>query len=911
MAVKLRDIIDGEDLKPLLWEAAEEDGRAEITGLLLAAYDRGMDRIRAAFQSGQINGPRQAAWRAYLLDRLVHLLYDVTAHKIMRRGTATEGERLAVIATGGYGRAELSPFSDVDLLFLHPYKCTGWCEQVTEYMLYVLWDLRLTVGQAVRSPSDCIRLAQSDLSIKTSLLETRFLAGDTRLYQALQESFEAEVIAGTGQDFVDAKLAERDARHQRFGDSRYVVEPHLKDGKGGLRDLHTLFWIVKYLYRIDKRQEMVDEGVLSPAEMREFRRAHRFFMTVRAHLHYLTGRAEERLTFDVQTALAGALGYNPRAGLSGVERFMKHYFLHAKMVGDLTRVVCAVLEERAEKKPLLSLSRWLPRRVLDGFRVDNDRLTFPERMDLTAEPVRMIEIFRVAQQHGLDIHPEALRRIKPTLRQIDAQVRRDARANAAFLELLSDPDHPDIHLTRMNEAGVLGRFVPDFGRVVAMMQFDMYHHYTVDAHTIRAIGLLAAIERGELAEAHPLATRVLPEVPSRRALYVAVLCHDIAKGRNGDHSILGAQVAKRLGPRLGLTAEETQLVSWLVRWHLMMSHYAFKRDLADPQTLEEFATAVAAPERLKMLLVLTVVDIKAVSPESWNNWKAQLLRDLYQATEDRLRHGHGQAARHARVSAQKQALADRLEDWPQAALDGFFARFDDSYWMGEDIDSIEGNLHLVASVEAMGLSHGVSTRVDQAQDVARVSVYVRDRRGLFADLAGALAGCGADVGEAKLHTSADGWALDNFSIQTFEGSAYDEPRRLDRLHAAVSDTLQGRHPVRQAIEARGPGDRRRRRAALFTVTPSVFIDQGASARSTVLEVNARDRLGLLYDLALALTELRLTVVSAHVTTFGERAVDTFYVTDARGQKVTNPQRLKTIEARLLAAAQTPVKAQAA
>ncbi|MBB4211081.1 UTP--GlnB (protein PII) uridylyltransferase GlnD [Rhodothalassium salexigens DSM 2132] len=902
-ALKKTDVIDPREVRAVLADIPDQGAsgpeRAEVTGVLAAALDRGHDLIRRDFEALRLNGRQAAALRCHLIDQLIVLMFEVVTGRLFPRPNPTEAERVAVVATGGYGRGELCPHSDVDVLFLFPYKRTSWGEQVAETMLYTLWDMRLKVGHAARTPGDCVRLAREDLSIRTALLEARFLIGDRLLFDAMTQAYEADVITGTGADFVEAKLAERDQRHQRFNDSRYVVEPNLKEGKGGLRDLHTLYWIVKYLYRVERPRDMVTERILSQGELRRFIDAERFLMTVRTALHYLTGKPEERLTFDVQRALADQLGYRDRAGLSGVERFMKHYFLVAKQVGDLTRVVCAVLEARAEKRPLFSLARLAPRRSISGFRVDNDRLTFRPGEDLADEPVRIVKIFTVAHRTGLDIHPEALRLIRRNLRLVNT-LRNDPEANALFLEILTSPDHPEVNLTRLNEAGVFGRFVPDFGRVVAMMQYDMYHHYTVDAHTIHAIELLARIDRGELAEDHPLASDLIHKIASRRALYVAVLCHDIAKGRGGDHSVLGEGVVRRLGPRLGLTTAEVDLAAWLVRWHLLMSHTAFKRDISDRKTAEDFARTVSSPERLKTLLILTVVDIRAVGPGTWNGWKAQLLRDLFHAAEEILVAGHAARGRAQRVADQKAAQAERLPDWSPAAIDRLQARFTDPYWIAEDPDTLARNARLVAETEAQDRRHGIAIEVDPGQDAAKLSVFAADRPGLFARLAGAIAGAGASVADARIHTSSDGWALDNFVVQTEDGAALDEPARLARLNKALDATLKGRFKAREQIHKRQKPPGRRRGA--FEVEPAVYIDNNVSNRATVIEVNARDRLGLLFDLAETLYKLRLKVYSAQVTTFGERAVDTFYVQERDDRKCLHPRRLKNIEARLLAAA---------
>ena len=815
------DLIDMRELREVLADVPDTgDGtpdRDEIAGVLRAAYDRGTDLIRKDFEtSTRPNGRHTAALRSYLMDSLIALMFEVVTARVFPRPNPTEAERLAVVATGGYGRAELAPQSDIDILFLFPYKRTSWGESVAEYMLYILWDLRLKVGHAARAPADCVRLAREDLSIRTALLEARLIAGDALLYDAMCQAYESEVLTGTGSDFVEDKLAERDKRHQRFNDSRYVVEPNLKEGKGGLRDLHTLYWIVKYLYRVDKPKEMVAERILTLSEFRQFMDAERYLMTVRTALHYLTGKAEERLTFDVQPELARLLGYKDRAGLSGVERFMRHYFLVAKQIGDLTRVVCAVLESRAQKRPVFSWARLAPRRSISGFRVDNDRLTFRPGEDLADEPVRIIKIFTVAHRTGLDIHPEALRTIRRNLRLVDG-VRDDAKANALFMEILTSSDHPEINLTRLNEAGVFGRFVPDFGKVVAMMQYDMYHHYTVDAHTIHAIELLAAVERGDLAQDHPLSSELIHKIASRRALYVAVLCHDIAKGRGGDHSVLGEGVVRRLGPRLGLSMVEIDLAAWLVRWHLLMSHTAFKRDIADKKTVEDFARRVSSPERLRTLLILTVVDIRAVGPGTWNGWKAQLLRDLYHAAEEILVAGHAARGRAQRVADQKAAQADRLSDWSEAGVAALQARFTDPYWIAEDPDTLARNARLVDETERTGRRFGIDVAVDPGQDAAKLAVFAADRPGLFARLAGAIAGAGASVADARIHTSTDGWALDNFIVQTADGEVLDDPTRLDRLNKALEATLQGRFKAREQINKRQRPPGRRRSA--FAVEP--------------------------------------------------------------------------------------------
>ncbi|HVL30441.1 MAG TPA: [protein-PII] uridylyltransferase, partial [Sphingomicrobium sp.] len=585
-------------------------GDSAAIGIILAqALEMGRKEIARRLAQAPARGRRAAASYAFLADQMVRLAFDGAAARLLG-GPADEGG-IALAGLGGTGRGEMAPFSDIDLLFLVADRGDARSKELVEATLYLLWDLPWKVGHAVRDSDELMALAREDITIRTAFLEARWIWGDERLFDSCAARFRAEIVAGSGAEFVAAKLAERDRRHVKMGDSRYVVEPNVKDGKGGLRDLQTLFWITQYLHGSSGPSGLVEAGLLSTAEYRRFERAERFLWAVRCHLHLAAGRAEERLSFEYQPLIAAALRYAERPGKSAVERFMQFYFLQAKAVGDLTGLFLAQLDElmaRKGRRFALPAFRRRPAK-LNGFCLDRGRLSVPDEGFLEKDPVRLIELFAIAAREGLDVHPKAMRAAARSARLAD-QVRDDPRANAFFLEVLTNRERPDLVLRWMNEAQVFGRFVPDFGRVVAQMQFDMYHHYTVDEHSIRAIGLLAAIERGELAEEHPLSTALFKQIGSRRVLYVAVLLHDIAKGRGGDHSLLGEQVAHELCPRFGLDAAETETVAWLVRHHLLMSATAFKRDLSDPKTIEDFVRQVQGPERLRLLLILTVVDIR-------------------------------------------------------------------------------------------------------------------------------------------------------------------------------------------------------------------------------------------------------------------------------------------------------------
>lgn len=898
-----RAIIDRRALAERLEAVAAETSdtgkrRRALVDLLKVALEEGRAEIARRLLEAPSSGRLAASATAFLIDQIIRLSYDFTVDHLYPAGNRSAGERITIIAVGGYGRAEMAPYSDIDIGFLTPFKQTSWTEQVIEAQLYTLWDLGLKVGHSSRSIDEMVRAAKDDLTIRTALLEGRFIWGDRDLYDQASARFDAEVVAGNARAFVAEKLAERDERHKRMGDSRYVVEPNVKEGKGGLRDLHTLFWIGKFIHRVRTVPELVDAGLLSTRELRQFARAENFLLAVRCHLHTLAARAEDRLTFDFQPEIARRMHFAERPGKSAVERFMQLYFIHAKSVGDVTGTFLAHLDDQlaARGRRFLPTIRRRPGR-LNGFVLDRGRLALPADDFFQADPVRLIEIFALADKYGLEIHPQAMRQARHDAKLIDARgVRRIARANALFLDVLTSPRDPETVLRWMNEAGVFGRFVPDFGRVVAQMQFDMYHHYTVDEHTIRAIGLLADIEQNRLGDDHPLSTAIMDQIHSRRTIYVAVLLHDIAKGRGGDHSVLGAELALRVCPRLGLSEAETETVSWLVRHHLLMSATAFKRDLADFKTILDFAGQVQSPERLRLLLVLTVVDIRAVGPGVWNSWKRQLLTELFDAAEEVLRLGHKQKGREQRI-ANKKEDAQALLGLDEKSFARLAKRLPESYWIAEPVEVIAANLRHMQQAGDTPLH--IAAVPDQDRGATLVMVLAADHPGLFYRIAGGIHLAGGNIIDARIHTTRDGLALDNFLVQDPLGRPFAEAGQIDRLTRAIEDALANRHKLLPKLEARALP---RARAEAFRIAPNVFVDNKASNRFTVIEVNAQDRPALLNQLAYALFQSKVTVHSAHVATYGERAVDTFYVTDLIGDKIDSAARVKSLEKRLLEAA---------
>jgi [protein-PII] uridylyltransferase len=871
-------------------------------------------RLKKVLNAGRANveklllkdrqGRRCAERLCAMHDDIIRILFEFVLKHLYPSENPSESERMAIVATGGYGRGLMAPGSDIDLLFLLPYKQTAWGESVAEAILYCLWDLGLKVGHATRSIDECIKQAKADMTIRTALLEARFLLGDKKLFDEMMARFDKQVVQGTGPDFVAAKLAEREERHRRGGQSRYLVEPNVKDGKGGLRDLHTLFWIAKYVYRVRELEELADRGVFEQEELRLFRRCEDFLWSVRCNMHFVAGRAEERLSFDIQREIAIRLGYTEHPGMKDVERFMKHYFLVAKDVGDLTAILCSALEDQqAKPAPVLSrmIAKFRPRgrRALpdaEGFLDDNNRLTIAGPEVFTQDPVNLIRMFRIAQKHNLVLHPDAMRAATKSLRLIDSKLRQNPEANKLFLEILTSHD-AEIILRRMNETGVLGRFVRAFGRIVAMMQFNMYHHYTVDEHLLRCIGVLAEIERGtneEFTLANDLTRKILPE--HRTLLYVAMFLHDIAKGRIEDHSLAGARIARVFCPRLGMSAADTETVAWLVEQHLVMSTVAQSRDLSDRKTIENFAAVVQSLERMKLLTILTTADIRAVGPGVWNGWKAQLLRTLYYETEPVLTGGFSEVNRAQRVAMAQGELKAELKDWPAERIEAYFARHYPAYWLKVDLPHRVAHARFVYAAESADKTMATTFALDASRGVTEVTVLAPDHPWLLSTLAGACAATGANIVDAQIFTTTDGRVLDTIAVSREFEQDEDETRRGARIADTIEKALSGTLKLPEVV-ARRSATKGRFRA--FAIEPEVTINNQWSNRYTVIEVMGLDRPGLLYELTATLSKLSLNITSAHVATFGERVVDVFYVTDLLGAKIASPTREMAIKRSLL------------
>ena len=892
--------LDGRALRAALTAVAGAHGddvegaRKAGVAILAEAHDRSRQAVRIRLDQGA-GGLETARALCANADELVSVLFDFTTTHLFRASNPTHGERLAVCAVGGYGRGELAPYSDIDLLFVHPWKRTAWVESVVEAMLFSLWDMKLKVGPATRTIDECVRMARKDWTVLTAMMDMRPIAGDAALPVELVGCV-AEEFKGRASDFIAAKLDERDDRLARQGaESRYMVEPDVKNGKGSLRDLQLLDWLA--------RGASLGESPAAPAarlfareEGRRVQAAFEFFWRVRCFMHFIAGRPQDRLSFDIQPEIARAMGATDAEHDLAVERFMRTYFLTARDVGALTRILCAKLEAADAKAPRNAREGDDVRaRLGEGLTLVAGRVAFGAPAAGDHSLAEMIALFNAAARNGLDVHPDVFTeaaRLSARVTDVD----RTAGASAAmFFASFAEPASIEPALRLMNEADVLGAMVPEFGGIVGRTQFNMYHRYTVDEHIIQVVASLAELERSGQPLSSSFAQELFGLINNRRAVYLAALMHDTGKGK-GDQELEGARLALIAGRRLGMGEDEAELVAWLVGNHLLMNDIAQRRDIGDPQTVVDFVAQVGSLERLRLLTLLTLADIAGVGPGMLTGWKARLLVDLYDLASAAFRGGQS-APEHVRAMLKERAddsradLVNIAKPDRRSFTERWVNQLDDAYWLKGDLDDHARDRDAAFAAESKGDVSFVDGWWTDVAGVAEFVVMTENQMGLFARIARAIADNRGDVRDGRITALADGGAV--FSVYTVS------------LPAAMGgeDMLA---PVCEAIlkaiktaPTRRPPPQRPRREAVFDVAVGVVIDNEASNEASVVETTGRDRPGLLADLADVFARGRLSVQSAHIASYGERVMDVFYVTDMMGGKVTSIERRQAMREALL------------
>ena len=874
-------------------EAAVESERAgQSFGALGVALRSALAEARKALLENFARGEVIVARLSQFMDEALTTLAKHASDDLPAKA------RIAIVATGGYGRGQLAPLSDVDLLVLHSGISEDALKAVVNALLYPLWDAGVVVGQGVHTPSSAIRFAASDMTAMTAYLDARFIFGDKKLFQEFASKFDM-LRWRTKSKFVKAKREEQEERHNDSNQSRYLSEPDIKEGKGGLRDIHVIGWIYRALYGRALGDAPKRGAIFRPEEADSLRKAERFLLSLRVNLHDLRGRADERLTFDIQPALAERLGYADRADMSAAERMMKHYFVTAVEIGRLTRIFWARLEEENAKlldRAPMPLPKALATDELGGkvnLRIRNGRLDFASAAAATRSPVDIFRYFRAfSKRPDIDFHPDALAHISKSGSLITTEARRDATNAKLFVASISMAKDPIKLLRVMSETGLLGRYIPSFGKITGRVEYGLYRRYSMDEHVYQSIGILTQICNGALRDEHPIATSIVAEADDISKFYVAALLHQSAWSLR-DPTVEDAQaLASRVARRLGLSEEAAADVAWCAARPLYMVSVAHRRNLGDALAIAEFASKVGSSGRLKLLLVMTVCYLRSISDTAWDEWTRRQVTTLYFGALAALKGGNeelerwmGERADNTRVEAGKA-----LSDWPKNERNAFMRRLSDSTLALIDPPTFTRAAALARGAESCGVAASI-----RDGDVEAI-VYADDRNGLLADLAGAIASAGGNVRNVHALTLDDGKIIDVFLVQPPEGQEGEALAAFVRsLHSALLSAAK-RTPAEAPALSRRIGDRR----SMFSVPPAVRFDHEASEDSLIVEAEGRDRPGLLYCLATALTEVGVQIRSAHIATYGERAVDAFYLQTPEGEKIEDKRTLQSIERSLIA-----------
>lgn len=810
--------------------------------------------------------------RARLIDAVLaqlwqHLLADYDA-------------RWALVAVGGYGRGELHPCSDVDILLLVPEQPVGDARSAVERFVTFLWDIGLEVGHSVRTIEQCREEATGDVGIMTTLIEARHLAGHAPLLAAMQDALSPAHLWPV-KDFFEAKVREQNERHLKANDTAYNLEPNVKTGPGGLRDIQTIAWVAKRHFNATSLDRLVSEGFLTPAELRRLQSAQSFLWKVRFALHSITGRREDRLLFDHQMKLARIFGYEDASFTLAVEQLMQRYYRTVMDVSLLNELLLqlfreAILETDSTPTPLN------PRfQVTDGYlEAISDEI-------FVRQPSALLEVFALLQKspdiRGVRAH--TIRAIVRNLWLIDEEFRQNPRNHRLFLEILRAPAGVTNELRRMNTYGVLGRYIPSFGRIVGRMQYDLFHAYTVDAHTLFVVSNLRRLALPRFDHELPNLSRIMQALPRQEVAYLAALFHDIAKGRGGDHSELGAVDAEAFCLEQGLSRYDARLVAWLVRNHLLLSITAQKQDIADPEVINNFAKLVGDETHLDYLYVLTAADVRATNPRLWNSWKASLFQEFHERVRRALRRGLETPIDKEELLAETQAEARALlgsVGVSPAAIDRVWSMLSEAYFLRHNPDEIAWHTRLLASYPEDAEEPMVSVQAESGRGTTSIMIYAPQRKHGFARTTAVLDQLGLNVLDARITPTREGPSIDLYHVLEEDGRAIVDPDRLQEIEAALRRSLIAPRDAVFGVTRRTP-----RQARLFKTRTQIAMSVDERNHRSVLEITAGDRPGLLCDIGKVLMDERIALHGAKIMTIGERAEDVFYLSDAKRGPLTD------------------------
>ncbi len=828
-----------------------------------------------------------------LTDTLIRNLYRSVSADISEKGFGA----CTLIALGGYGRGELNPRSDIDLMFYYSGKDRPFAEQISERMLYLLWDLGLEVGYSVRTEKDCLEMADKDITARTALLDSRYLVGDEELYQAYERTVMEAVLGRNSQGFMREKLEENARRLRKYGSSVYLLEPNIKEGEGGLRDLHTALWVAQVKFKARSLRGLIIKGVLTEKEGKAFEDAFDYLWRIRNELHYLSTRKNDQINFDQQEEIARFFGYRNNKQALAVEQFMQDYYAHATHVEHLSSSL--ITKATQQDEPTFKILGYLTRRsVEEGFYILRGELRASSPDIFEEHPARMMKAFLLSQRHGVPLSVALKGLIRQNLHRINDRVRRSREMSESFLEILRNPKGVETALGDMHHLQFLSRFIPEFERIYCKVQHDAYHIYTVDIHSLFAVEEIAKLWRGEYAEKKPFLTAVANDIEKRELLLLAVLFHDIGKGEGKDHSNKGAEMIPTIARRLGLNREDSRRLEFLVRNHLQMAHISQRRDLHDDKLIVQFAQPMAMSENLKMLYLLTFADIKAVGPDVWSEWKGFLLQELYEKAYDILERGNFQLEKRSeKVRNRKRKIVGLLEDeFDRKAVKDVLRVMSTRYLLSHRSAEIIQHIRLIFEGQgknlAMKIDHGPQGEYTQ------LTLTTLDIPGLFSKITGVMAANGINILGAQIYTQKNGVALDILQVTSQTGEAIADEKKWQQVREDLTGVIEGRVRVAELVK-------KRHRPSFLAAQPRprfpnrIEVDNEVSEEYTVLDVYAHDKVGVLYHITKALKELGLYIGVSKISTKVDQVADTFYVQDIFGQKVTEEDKIEEIRTRLL------------
>jgi [protein-PII] uridylyltransferase len=850
--------------------------------------------LQSLHTSGAL-GHRVNETHSNLIDRLVRRLFRL-AEEGYFSDSGEDPAVVAIIAVGGYGRRELNIHSDVDLLFLYQPPLSEHVKAVAERVQYWLWDASLSVGSATRTVAETIELAEEDQTVRTSIMTSRYLAGSGVLFHQFVERVRLGLIGDSG-SFVSAQLAARRERHRQHGDSLYLLQPNIKEAAGGLRDYHAAYWVLQATQpgggRID---DFLHVGLLTEEESREYLAALDFSWRVRNEAHFTAGRKHDQLNFDLQEKIADSLGYangDKGDGQLPVERFMGDYYRHARAIRNYSLLAIEQCQARARGM----LGDRNVREHEGGYRIVDGRLEIPHTSLLREKPVRVLEAFAVAQEHEVPLTRKALRLIRENLHCVNDEYRTDPECIAIFMRILNSERRVMRPLMAMNEVGLLARFLPEWEHIVYRWQHVMYHTYTVDVHSIFLVEELRRLWRGHYEKEQPELTELMRAVDDRPVLFLGCLLHDIGKGLGGDHSMLGAERARRCVERLGLDAERVERVVFLVQFHLQMSRLAQSRDLSDPKLILEFARLVGDRTRLRDLYLLTFSDIRASSSKAWTDWKGQLLGELFERTSELIESGSDDPSRaleliEKRVEQRRLTAAEELAELGVAdsEIEQFFGMMPHRYFISHKPRQIARHAQVVLAVDEQS---GFSTAVREMRGgFSEFILCTTDRHGLYASVAGTLAAHDINILGSHVYTGRSGLALEVYRVATPSGGETAREQTWSDFQGSLAALLSGNMDVDALLRRRG-------RSVGVTRSPmrvpgSATITTDDSDFYTIADIVANDRLGLLHDLTRVIAEHGFEIYISKAATTLDQVTDTFYLKDRNGKKITDTDELESL-----------------